>query len=201
MTVPPRATHFFPAPRTQRFCSQCGSLLTRRIPDDDNRIRDVCDTCGAIHYQNPRMVLGTIPIWEGKVLLCRRAIEPRRGFWTLPAGFMELGESSDEGAARETREEAGANFELGGLFNVLDIPHVDQIHIFYLAHLTDTRFDPGPESLEAHLFDEADIPWDELAFRSISTTLEQFFADRARGEFCVHRTTLHHGMLPQEPEG
>lgn len=201
MTAALRATVYFPAPRAQNFCSQCGNVISRRIPDDDNRMRDVCDNCGAIHYQNPRMVLGTIPVWEGKVLLCRRAIEPRHGFWTLPAGFMELGETTEEGAARETREEAGANFVMGELFSLLDIPHVDQVHIFYLAQLTDAHFDPGPESLEAQLFDEADIPWDELAFRSISTTLRLFFADRAQGKFGMHRVALPHGMIPTQQEG
>lgn len=196
MTASPRALTYFPAPRSQRYCSQCGSLLTRRIPEDDNRERDVCDHCGAIHYQNPRMVLGTIPVWEKQVLLCRRAIEPRHGYWTLPAGFMELGETTAQGAARETQEEAGARIEMGPLFAVLDIPHVDQVHIFYLARLTDPQFEPGPESLEARLFNEEEIPWDELAFRSVSTALKLFFADRARGAFQVHSDTLLRGPEP-----
>ncbi|GAA4328431.1 NUDIX hydrolase [Pigmentiphaga soli] len=194
MTVPLRAASYFPAPRSQRYCSQCGNVLTRRIPDDDNRERDVCDYCGAIHYQNPRNVLGTIPVWEDKVLLCRRAIEPRRGFWTLPAGFMELGETTAQGAARETREEAGAHFELGELFAVIDIPQVDQVHFFFLARLTDLDFSPGEESLEVALFAEADIPWRDLAFRSISTALTLYFEDRTRGAFGVHSRSLPPGV-------
>jgi len=146
------------------------------------------------------MVLGTVPIWGDQILLCRRAIEPRHGYWTLPAGFMELGETTEEGAARETREEAGATFTMGALFSMIDIPHVDQVHIFYLANLTHDRFDPGPESLEAKLFTEAEIPWDDLAFRSISTTLRLFFADRAAGHFDVHSQALSHGMIPTPEE-
>jgi ADP-ribose pyrophosphatase YjhB (NUDIX family) len=202
MTAPLRTVTYFPAPRAQKFCSQCGNVLARRIPDDDNRVRDLCDHCGAIHYQNPRMVLGTVPMWGDQILLCRRAIEPRHGYWTLPAGFMELGETTEEGAARETREEAGATFTMGPLFSMIDIPHVDQVHIFYLATLTSDHFDPGPESLEAQLFSEADIPWDDLAFRSISTTLRLFFADRAAGNYGVHSQALSQGMIPtpEHPE-
>jgi ADP-ribose pyrophosphatase YjhB (NUDIX family) len=196
MTIARSATTYFPAPRTQRFCSQCGSTLSHRIPDDDNRERDVCDNCGAIHYQNPRMVLGTIPVWEDKILLCRRAIEPRLGFWTLPAGFMELGETTVQGAARETREEAGAHFEMGDLFAVLDVPQVDQVHFFYLARLVDLDFAPGIESLEVDLFTQAQIPWQELAFRSISTALTLYFEDRARGAFGVHNQSLPFGIAP-----
>jgi ADP-ribose pyrophosphatase YjhB (NUDIX family) len=190
MTATLRAASYFPAPRAQRFCSQCGSVLTRRVPDDDNRERDICDHCGAIHYQNPRMVVGTIPVWENKVLLCRRAIQPRHGYWTLPAGFMELGETTAQGAARETQEEAGAQIEMGPLLAVFDIPHVDQVHFFYLARLTDPMFDPGPESLEAQLFDEHEIPWDDLAFRSVTTALRCYFADRARGIYQIHTDVL-----------
>jgi ADP-ribose pyrophosphatase YjhB (NUDIX family) len=127
-----------------------------------------------------------VPVWGEQVLLCRRAIEPRHGFWTLPAGFMELGESTAEGAARETDEEAGARIELQGLFTVLNVVRVGQVHLFYRARLLDTEFAPGTETLEARLFHEHEIPWDELAFRTVRQTLEHFFEDRRRGAFGVH---------------
>ncbi len=185
-----RPIAYFPAPRTQNFCSQCGATLTRRIPPDDTRTRDVCDACGAIHYQNPRMVVGTLPVWEGRVLLCKRAIEPRLGYWTLPAGFMELGETTAAGAQRETLEEAGLNSELGTLYSVVDVPQADQVHIFYLVHVVDPSLAPGPETLEAKWVDEADVPWDDIAFRTVSITLERFFADRREGRYGVHHVAL-----------
>ena len=160
--------------------------MARRVPAGDNRERDCCDHCGSIHYVNPRPVVGTIPVWQEQVLLCRRAIEPRRGLWTLPAGFMEVGETTAAGAERETQEEAGARISLGPLFTLLDVPHAEQVHFFYRAELLDTEFAPGEETLEARLFSESEIPWDELAFRTVTTTLELFFADRARGCFEIH---------------
>lgn len=182
--------NYFPAPRRARFCSQCGTPITRRVPEGDNRERDVCDRCGAIHYQNPRLVVGTLPVWDNRILLCRRAIEPRYDTWTLPAGFMELGESTAQGAARETLEESGARIELGQLFTVIDVPQIDQVHVFYLAQALDPRLDPGPESLDARYYDEADIPWNDLAFRTVATTLERFLEDRRRGAFQTHHYTL-----------
>ena len=173
-----------------RYCSACGAALTRRIPSGDLRERDCCDACGAIHYVNPRPVVGTIPVWDQHVLLCRRAIEPRHGFWTLPAGFMEVGESTLEGALRETHEEAGARIEMGPLFSVFDVPHVEQVHIFFRARLLDLDFAPGEESLEVKLFAEADIPWSELAFGTVSTALRLFFADQARASFGTYHQTL-----------
>ena len=161
-----------------KFCSDCGSTVQLRVPSDDNRLRAVCDACGVIHYRNPKMVVGTIPVWGDQVLLCRRAIEPRRGFWTLPAGFLELGETTGEGAQRETLEEAGARIELGTAFSMIDIPHVEQIHLFYRARLLDLDFAPGTESLEVALFAEADVPWAELAFRTVSQTLRWHFEER-----------------------
>ena len=190
MTASERALTYFPAPRSQRYCSQCGNLLTRRIPDDDNRERDLCDHCGAIHYQNPRMVLGTIPVWEKQVLLCRRAIEPRHGYWTLPAGFMELGETTAEGAARETDEEAGAQYEIGELFAVMNVVRVGQVHLFYRARLLSDIFAPGHETIEARLFTEEEIPWDEIAFRTVREALVRFFEDRRRGSFGVHSVDI-----------
>lgn len=173
-----------------RFCSACGAPVIRRVPSGDSRERDCCDACGAVHYMNPRPVVGTIPVWEDRVLLCRRAIEPRHGYWTLPAGFMEVGESTDEGALRETVEEAGARIELGPLFTVLDVPHVEQVHIFFRARLLDLDFAPGLESLEVRLFAEPDIPWDHLAFRTVSTTLRLYFADRANAVFGTHHQSI-----------
>ncbi len=139
-----------------------------------------------IHYANPRPVVGTIPVWQDTILLCRRAIEPRYDKWTLPAGFMEIGETTGEGALRETVEEAGAQIRLGPLFSMIDVPAIEQVHIFFRADLLDLDFAPGEESLEVRLFLEQDIPWQELAFRTVSRTLQLFFADRARGEFGTH---------------
>jgi ADP-ribose pyrophosphatase YjhB (NUDIX family) len=167
-----------------KFCSECAHPVTVAIPEGDNRPRFVCTHCGTIHYQNPKMVIGSIPVWEQdgelKVLLCKRAIEPRYGYWTLPAGFMENGETTSAAAARETEEEAGANIELGNLFTLLNVVHVHQVHMFYLARLVDLDFAPGIESLDVQLFSEAEIPWADLAFPTIRTTLELFFADRAQ---------------------
>lgn len=177
---------YFPAPRVQKYCSQCGTPITQRIPPDDNRLRSVCDNCGAVHYQNPRNVVGVLPVWQNKILLCRRAIEPRYDKWTLPAGFMELGETTAQGAMRETQEEAGAQIELGPLYTVIDVPHAEQVHFFYLAKVLSEELFPGPESLEAAFFDVADIPWSELAFRTVATTLEHYLADRSTGVFPIH---------------
>lgn len=169
-----------------KFCSVCGHEVIARIPPGDNRERFVCDQCGTIHYQNPRNVVGTVPVWGEQVLLCRRAIEPRYGYWTLPAGFMEMGETTAEAAARDTLEEAGARVEVQTLFTLLNVPQVHQVHLFYLARLVDPGFEAGEESLEVRLFDEADIPWDEIAFPTVSQTLRFFFADRATGDYGVH---------------
>jgi ADP-ribose pyrophosphatase YjhB (NUDIX family) len=160
------------------------------VPDGDTRHRDCCDHCGTIHYVNPRPVVGTIPVWGSQVLLCKRAIEPRRGYWTLPAGFMEIGETTAEGAQRETLEEAGARIALGPLYTMIDVPHVEQVHIFFRAELLDLDFAPGTESLEVRLFEEAQVPWSDIAFRTVATTLQLFFADRARGEFGTHTRAL-----------
>lgn len=174
-------------PRSIKHCRNCGAAVVYRVPDDgDTHERAVCPACDTIHYENPLNVVGTVPHFDGKVLLCKRNIEPRWGKWTLPAGFMELGESTAEGAARETREEAGAQFELEGLFTLLSVPRVGQVHLFYRARLLSDVFDPGFETIEAHLFSEAEIPWEEIAFRTVRETLERFFEDRARGRFEVH---------------
>lgn len=183
-------TFYFPAPRAQKYCSQCGTTLARRVPPDDNRMRDVCDQCGAVHYQNPRNVVGVVPVFDDRVLLCRRAIEPRFGKWTLPAGFMELGETTAQGAMRETQEEAGAQIELGPLYTIIDVPQAEQVHFFYLAKVTSPNLYPGPESTEAAFFRLEDIPWHELSFRTVSTTLRHYVEDARTGIFPIHHYDL-----------
>jgi ADP-ribose pyrophosphatase YjhB (NUDIX family) len=183
-----------------KFCPLCGSPTEVRIPEGDSRLRSVCTGCDVIHYVNPKMVLGTIPVWGNQVLLCRRAIEPRLGLWTLPAGFMEINESTGEGAMRETMEEAGARVELGALFSLFDIPHVDQVHLFYLARLQDLDFAAGPESLEVRLFTEEEIPWNQIAFRTITATLKFYFHDRRQGVMGLHTGDIRHITLPREPQ-
>ena len=173
-------------PRRIQHCRACGAAAVYRIPPDDNRERATCTACGEIHYENPLNVVGTVPVWGDQVLLCRRNIEPRFGFWTLPAGFMELGETTAEGALRETIEDAGANVEMQALFSVLNVVRVGQVHLFYRARMLDTSLNPGPESIEARLFREDEVPWDELAFRTVRQTLELFFEDRRRGSFGMH---------------
>jgi len=172
------------------FCCTCASPVRLRVPPGDTLPRHVCEACGAIHYRNPRLVVGTLPVWEDKVLLCRRAIEPRLGFWTLPAGFMENQESVAEAAERETREEANARIELGGAYTMISVPHINQVHVIYRAHLLDLAFAPGDETLEVALFAETEIPWNEIAFRTVAMTLRHFFADRAAGSFGFHAEAL-----------
>lgn len=172
------------------FCSRCAAPTSQQVPPDDNRLRSVCISCGTVHYENPKMVLGTLPIWQDQVLLCRRAIEPRYGFWTLPAGFMELGESTAEGAVRETLEESGAEVRLQGLFAIFDVVVANQVHLFYLAEIDNPRLNPGPETLEARFFREEEIPWEELAFRSVSGALKLFFNDRRLGASGIHTQVL-----------
>jgi ADP-ribose pyrophosphatase YjhB (NUDIX family) len=157
-----------------------------RVPEGDNRERYVCDRCGAIHYSNPKIVAGCIPEWGERILLCRRAIEPRYGLWTLPAGFMENGETTEQAAARETLEEARARVDVIGLYGVFSIPHISQVYMLFRARLLDLDFGPGPESLEVELFDPAYLPWDELAFPVVQRTLEQYREDLERGAFGLH---------------
>ena len=162
-----------------------------RLPDDgDTRERAVCPSCHVIHYENPLNVVGTVPFIDDRVLLCLRNIEPRKGKWTLPAGFMELGETLAEGALRETAEEAGAEIELLDLFTLMNVVRVGQVHFFFRARLLSDRFDPGHETQEARLFREDEIPWDEIAFRTVRETLRCFFADRARGQFDLHQIDI-----------
>ncbi|MCC6609357.1 MAG: NUDIX hydrolase [Burkholderiales bacterium] len=174
-----------------KFCPNCGAPVTVKVPTGDHLPRHVCDACGTVHYSNPKMVIGCIPEWEGRVLLCRRAIEPRSGLWTLPAGFMENGETVAQAALRETFEEANARVELAEMFTVLSVPYVNQVHIFYRARLLDLDFGPGTESLEVALFREEEVPWREIAFRTVSLTLEHFYADREQGAFQIHAGDIH----------
>ena len=170
-----------------KHCKNCGTAVTYRVPDDgDTKERAVCSACQTIHYENPLNVVGTVPYWGEKILLCKRNIEPRWGKWTLPAGFMELNETVAEGAARETVEEAGAEFEMEGLFSLVNIPRVGQVHLFYRARLLSDQFDPGHETIEARLFEEHEIPWDEIAFKTVKETLDRFFSDRRTGQFGIH---------------
>jgi ADP-ribose pyrophosphatase YjhB (NUDIX family) len=174
-----------------KFCSACGSPVTQEIPAEDSRLRHVCKNCNAVHYINPKMVLGTIPVFGDQIMLCRRAIEPRHGFWTLPAGFMEINESVHQGAARETLEEAGARVRLGPPFTIFDVQRAQQVHMFFRAELLDLDYAAGPESLEVRMFREEEIPWDDLAFLTVSKTLKLFFEDRKAGQFRLHSGDLY----------
>jgi ADP-ribose pyrophosphatase YjhB (NUDIX family) len=173
-----------------KFCSQCGAPVTLRVPAGDTLERHVCDACQAIHYQNPRMVVGCIVEWDDRILLCRRAIEPRHGLWTVPAGYLEIGETLEQGAERETLEEASARVEIGPLYAVYNIPHISQVYLLFRARLLDEQVRPGAETLEVALYQEADIPWDRLAFATVRNTLQHYYSDRRRGEFQFHMGTI-----------
>ena len=174
-----------------KYCAECGAPVELRLPQDDNRERHVCTVCATIHYQNPKLIVGAIPEWkDGRILLCRRAIEPRHGLWTLPAGFMENGETTAQAASRETLEEANARIAIQDLYAIYNLPYIDQVQLLYRATLLDLDFSPGVESLEVQLFTEDEIPWDTLAFRPVRYTLEHYFADRKRGEFIFRNTDL-----------
>lgn len=180
-----------------RFCTQCGEQTESRIPAGDNLPRAVCLTCGHIQYENPRLVVGCIAEWSGQILLCRRAIEPRRGYWTLPAGFMENGETTLEAARRETLEEAGAHVRINAPFAMINLAHINQVHLFYHGSLPGPQYTAGEESLEVALFSEASIPWQELSFRSVRLCLELYLADRTRQQFGFHE---HHLPPPSSHE-
>lgn len=186
------------------YCSRCGATVALCIPPGDSLPRHVCPACGTIHYQNPKLIVGAIPEWEERILLCRRAIEPRHGFWTLPSGFMENRETTAEAAARETLEEACARVEVSDLFALIDVPHISQVHLVYRARLLDLDFAPGEESLEVRLFREEDIPWEDIAFRSITMALRLYYADRNRGSYGFHLDTIpaptgEHYTPPPDP--
>ncbi|HIE54456.1 MAG TPA: NUDIX domain-containing protein [Chromatiaceae bacterium] len=173
------------------YCCRCGGELDLRVPAGDNRPRHVCTGCGEIHYLNPKMVTGCIPVWEDRVLLCKRAIEPRYGFWTLPAGFMENGESCQQGAARETLEEANARARIVQLYTTFNLPHINQVYLLFRAELEDLDFSPGKESLEVALFREEEVPWEELAFAVVKETLKLYFEDRRRGRYLARVGDIH----------
>ncbi|MGE5171451.1 MAG: NUDIX hydrolase [Rudaea sp.] len=174
-----------------RYCSVCGSPeIALRVPAGDTLPREVCDACGTIHYQNPKVVVGCLPEWEGRVLLCKRAIEPRLGLWTLPAGFLENGETLANGALRETLEEAHAHVAVGELYTVISLPMINQVYMMFRARLLDLDFGPGSESLDVRLFDESEIPWEALAFRTIARTLRNHFLDRRLGVSAVRVSAI-----------
>ena len=178
-----------------KFCSECAKPICFRVPEGDTLPRFVCEHCGEIFYQNPRLVVGTLPIWEEEILICRRSIEPRRGYWTLPSGYLENGEGVEEGAQRETIEEAGADVEMGPLYAVYNLPHVNQVYMIFLARLKNLDFSPGEESLEVKLVRKAEIPWERMAFRAIEFALERYCKDRGRS------ATAHIGSYSRSKDG
>jgi len=180
------------------FCSNCGARLSVKIPAGDDRLRHVCEACDTIHYQNPKIVAGCIPDWEGRLLLCRRAIEPRYGLWTLPAGFMENGETTEQAAARETWEEARARVGSMDLYGVFSIPHISQVYMMFRARMEENSFEPGPESLEVRLFEEHELPWSELAFPVVKLTLRKYCSDLRQNRFPVHvEEVIRHPPRPE----
>jgi ADP-ribose pyrophosphatase YjhB (NUDIX family) len=182
---------YSPSGRTIRHCRNCGTATEMRLPDDgDTKQRAVCPACHTVHYINPLNVVGMICEWQGSILLCQRNIEPRHGKWTLPAGFMELGETTAQGALRETQEEAGAQVGPAHLFSLISVTRVGQVHLFYRAPLLSPEFHPGHETLQAKLFAENEIPWDELAFRTVQESLERYLADRRNSRFGVHEWSI-----------
>ena len=176
-----------------KFCTSCGHSVTLKVPEGDDRERFVCTQCELIHYSNPRVIVGCVPVHEGRVLLCRRAIEPRRNYWTLPAGFMENGETTPQGAARETWEEARARVSGLELYRVFDVPYISQIYMFYRCQVDDGAYGVGPESLETALYTRDEIPWDEIAFPVVYETLKEYFADVDAGHFPVRVSAIERG--------
>jgi len=174
-----------------KFCSHCGAAVELRIPEGDNLPRYICEQCNTIHYQNPKIVTGCIAEWEDKILLCQRAIEPRIGSWTLPAGFMENRETTLQAALRETQEEANADVEISGLYALFNIPHISQVYLFFRAKLLNLNFHPGIESMDVKLFDEKTIPWDTLAFPVVKETLRRYYNDRKNKQFPLHVGDIH----------
>lgn len=173
-----------------KYCNQCGAKVSLLIPTGDNRKRHVCLECDTIHYENPRVITGTLPVFEDSILLCKRAIEPRSGLWTLPAGFMENGESTEQGAIRETLEEANAQVSIDGLYCLFDLPQFNQVYTFYRAQLLDLNFYAGDESLEVALFKTDDIPWQQLAFSVVTETLKLYIEDRKNDHYPVRSRAI-----------
>ena len=172
------------------FCTACGHLTQDKVPLGDHQIRQVCVNCDTIHYVNPKVICGALVIWQDKVLLCRRAIEPRYGLWTLPAGYMELFETMEQGSARETREEAEAEVDIEHLYCMYNIPRIGQIYVLFKAQLIDGKFGAGEETIESKLFAEHEIPWEQLAFPSVERTLRHYFADKKQQDYPMHLETL-----------
>lgn len=175
-----------------KFCSNCGAPVVLRIPAGDSIPRYMCDSCHTIHYENPRIVVGSLPRWEDRILLCKRAIQPRHGFWTLPSGFMEKGETVEEGAIRETVEEANASVEIVGLHTLFSCAHINEVYLLFLADLKDLSFSPGPESLDVRLFTKEEIPWSEIAFSAVKFSLKHYFEDPE------HRLSPHTGTADSD---
>lgn len=179
------------------FCSSCGNTVVLQIPAGDDRERHVCSSCELIHYSNPRVIVGCVPVYEGKVLLCKRAIEPRKNYWTLPAGFMENGETTPAGAARETWEEAMARVSNLELYRIFDVPYISQVYMFYRCSIDDGKYGVGPESLETGLYEEHEIPWDQIAFPVIKETLREYFRDVETGSYPVRVSAIDHRPRPK----
>ena len=175
-----------------KFCSNCGHTVSFKDIESDTHPRFFCEECKTIHYQNPNMVVGCLPIWEDKIMLCRRAIEPRKGFWNLPGGYLENGETVQEGAAREVREEAGILVEVTNLHTVFSIPKINQVYLHFLAAMPDLNYTAGVESLEVKMFTETDIPWQEIAFSSSTFSLKKYFSDKKNGRRQVHLGNYTH---------
>jgi ADP-ribose pyrophosphatase YjhB (NUDIX family) len=173
-----------------KFCSNCAHPVSLRQPEGDHLPRYVCEACGTVHYQNPKLVVGCVPEFEGRILLCKRAIEPRLGYWTIPAGFMENGETTQDGARRESFEEALAEVEIGSLLAVVHVLHADQVHVMFRARLLEPRFGPSPESLEVQLYEESEVPWHDIAFRSVDFALRRYFEDRRLGREDHHFSAI-----------
>ncbi|MGE5469993.1 MAG: NUDIX hydrolase [Bacteroidota bacterium] len=173
-----------------RYCNHCGADVAFIVPAGDSLPRHVCVACGHIQYENPRLVVGCVATWGERLLLCRRAIEPRLGYWTLPAGFMENGETTAQAAIRETQEEAGATVIIEAPFAMVSIAHIDQVHLFYRGRMTGPQYQAGEESLEVALLTADQIPWADIAFRSVTLCLERYLEDRTKGQFGFHETVL-----------
>jgi ADP-ribose pyrophosphatase YjhB (NUDIX family) len=179
-----------------KYCSECGGELVFKIPEADYRERHICTRCDTVHYKNPKIVAGCIPEWEDRILLCRRAIQPRYGLWTLPAGYMEIGESTLQAAQRETLEEANARVEIQDLYMVINLSYANQVHLMYRSRLLDEEYSSGQESLEVRLYRKAEIPWDLLAFPSVRETLKYYYQDRETGMYRIRS-----GEINKDPEG
>jgi ADP-ribose pyrophosphatase YjhB (NUDIX family) len=164
--------------KSTKFCTQCGHPITRQIPQNDDHVRAVCSSCGHVHYENPKMVVGTIPVFQDRILMCKRNIDPRKGCWTLPAGYLENEESVQQGAVRETLEETRAQVQILSPYRMFNILFVDQIYMMFIAELLSQDFGPTTESTDVRLFSQSNIPWDEIAFDVIRQTLEDYFTDR-----------------------